>query len=201
MKLFEVGGSPADTRYLFLGDYVDRGYFSIEVSHFRYGCASSYKFFRSAFFTYGLWRSGIPTHSFCSEVTTNVVIWQTISPSNSNVSMILDQYGALANRWEGKHKYSERIYDACIDSFCSLPLAAIMNKQFLCIHGGLSPELNTLDDLRKVSASHPLWNLAHLDITDRSIPRTSNVRPDVWHSMVRPNRRLWAGKDERELRA
>lgn len=37
-----------------------------------------------------------------------------------------------------------------MESFCALPLGAIMNKQFLCIHGGLSPEMQTVDDLRAV---------------------------------------------------
>lgn len=46
-------------------------------------------------------------------------------------------------------KYNREVYDAFVKSFCYLPLCALVNRQLFCVHGGISPSLETLDDLNK----------------------------------------------------
>ncbi|TCD65371.1 hypothetical protein EIP91_002735 [Steccherinum ochraceum] len=49
------------------------------------------------------------------------------------------------------HKYSTQVYEACLRSFEALPLTALIDGKFFCVHGGISPDLVTLRDLESVN--------------------------------------------------
>ena len=39
---------------------------------------------------------------------------------------------------------------ACIDVFDVLPLAAVVANKIFCVHGGLSPQLNKINELNTI---------------------------------------------------
>jgi serine/threonine-protein phosphatase 2B catalytic subunit len=118
LKLLDMAGDVASNRYLFLGDYVDRGSFSVEVLLVLYALKLNYP--QNIFMIRG-------NHE-CRQMTT-----------------------FFNFRSECLFKYDLEFYEVACESFDMMPLACVINKKFIALHGGISPELVTVEDLTRVN--------------------------------------------------
>ena len=117
LRLFEFGGRPPKTNYLFLGDYVDRGKNSVETM----GLLLAYKI----------------------KYPNNIFLLR----GNHESELINHVYGFYD---ECRRRYNLKIYKLFSDCFNWLPISAIIDDKILCMHGGISPDLNSLDKIRKI---------------------------------------------------
>ena len=117
LRLFEFGGRPPKTNYLFLGDYVDRGKNSVETM----GLLLAYKI-------------KYPQNFF-------------LLRGNHESEIINHVYGFYD---ECRRRYSVKTYKLFSDCFNWLPISAIVDDKILCMHGGISPDLTSLDKIKKI---------------------------------------------------
>ena len=118
IELFKIGGKTPDTNYLFMGDYVDRGYFSVETVSLLVALKVRYR------------------HRI------------TILRGNHESRQITQVYGFYD---ECLRKYgSANVWKYFTDLFDYLPLTALIEGKIFCLHGGLSPSLDTLDNIRQL---------------------------------------------------
>ena len=104
---------------LFLGDYVDRGNYSIEVITFLY-CLKI---------------------NFPQEITMLI---------GNHESSAMTEHFTFRDEVIRKYDGDESVYNLFVESFEALPIAADVNGDYLCMHGGISPDLQTIEDINKI---------------------------------------------------
>ena len=116
--MFKVGGECPDKNYLFLGDFVDRGYYSVETFLLLLALKVRY-----------------PDRI-------------TLIRGNHESRQITQVYGFYD---ECLRKYgSVNVWRYCTEIFDYLSLSAIIEDKIFTVHGGLSPSINTLDQIRVI---------------------------------------------------
>ena len=118
MQLFKVGGNLPETSYLFLGDFVDRGFYSVETFLLLLALKVRYP--------------------------DRIVLVR----GNHESRQITQIYGFYE---ECLRKYgSANVWRYCTDVFDYLSLAALVEDRLFCVHGGLSPSMKTIDEIRSI---------------------------------------------------
>lgn len=131
--LFAQGGDPSQRKYLFLGDYVDRGAWSTEVALLLLAM-----------------KVAMPNSIFMLR-------------GNHEAREITARYGY---REDCLRKYDAEVYEATMLAFDALPLAAVVDQKYFCVHGGLSPKFQTPDEINRVQRFQdiPLADCLTLDL-------------------------------------
>ncbi|MEQ2176589.1 hypothetical protein GOODEAATRI_029499, partial [Goodea atripinnis] len=117
LRLFEYGGFPPESNYLFLGDYVDRGKQSLETICLLLAYKIKY-----------------PENFF-------------LLRGNHECASINRIYGFYD---ECKRRYNIKLWKTFTDCFNCLPIAAIVDEKIFCCHGGLSPDLQSMEQIRRI---------------------------------------------------
>ncbi|KAH9682068.1 serine/threonine-protein phosphatase PP1 [Citrus sinensis] len=117
LRLFEYGGLPPRSNYLFLGDYVDRGKQSLETICLLLAYKIKY-----------------PENFF-------------LLRGNHECASVNRVYGFYD---ECKRRFNVRLWKIFTDCFNCLPVAALIDEKILCMHGGLSPDLHNLNQIRSL---------------------------------------------------
>uniref|UniRef100_A0A6P6Y9S3 Serine/threonine-protein phosphatase n=1 Tax=Dermatophagoides pteronyssinus TaxID=6956 RepID=A0A6P6Y9S3_DERPT len=116
LELFHVGGFVPETKYLFLGDFVDRGFYSVET----FLLLLAYKV---------RYRDRV-----------------TLLRGNHESRQITQVYGFYD---ECLRKYGNAsVWRMCTEIFDYLALACVVDGKYFCVHGGLSPSLQSIDALQ-----------------------------------------------------
>ena len=154
------------SKVIFLGDYIDRGCFSLECITILFAMKvmnpdSFYLIrgnheFEQLCRLYGFRNEIINYHDPQKTETSDDDKIPKIKKSQSLIIddlnteddiLIEDQYTNYCDMF--RYKYTEKLYYSFIKAFSYLPISAILNKTTFCIHGGLSPKLDHIDDLNK----------------------------------------------------
>jgi serine/threonine-protein phosphatase 4 catalytic subunit len=127
IELFKVGGDCPDTNYLFLGDFVDRGFYSVETFLLLLAlkvCAQC------------TWAIGVRVSSNVAMVQVRYPDRITLIRGNHESRQITQVYGFYD---ECLRKYgSVNVWRYCTEVFDYLSLSAIIEDRVFCVHGGLS---------------------------------------------------------------
>jgi serine/threonine-protein phosphatase PP1 catalytic subunit len=134
IRLFEMCGFPPAANYLFLGDYVDRGKQSLETILLL--LCYKIKYPENFFLLRG-------NHE-CANVTRGRHFPHSI------VGTYVEHLPVYGFYDECKRRCNIKTWKTFIDVFNCLPIAAIVASKIFCVHGGLSPSLHSMDDIKRI---------------------------------------------------